>query len=117
MFLTCVVVSSIAALMLLASAAMKLKKDPKVIENINGVVGFPLRYIPVLAALEFAGAVGLLVGLAVAPLGAAAGIGAALYMLGAIIAHIRVKDIKGIATPMLPMLLAIAAVVLRIATA
>ncbi|MFB7915982.1 DoxX family protein [Streptomyces sp. NPDC056061] len=40
-------------------------------------------------------AVGLLVGIGCRPLGVAAAVGVVLYFLGAVIAHLRVKDVKG----------------------
>jgi hypothetical protein len=45
-----------------------------------------------IGALELLAAVGLLVGLAVWPLGVAAGAGLVLLMIGAIISHLRVGD-------------------------
>lgn len=45
--------------------------------------------------MELAAAAGLLVGIAWRPLGVAAAIGVVLYFLGAIGAHARVKDVKG----------------------
>ncbi|MGW1751748.1 DoxX family protein [Streptomyces sp. NPDC002092] len=46
----------------------------------------------VIGTLEFAGAAGLLLGLASAPLGAAAAIGLALLMAGATVVHLRHGD-------------------------
>jgi hypothetical protein len=48
--------------------------------------------IAVLGLLEIAGALGLVVGIWVTPLGIAAAIGLALYFLGAVLAHVRKKD-------------------------
>jgi len=76
-----------------------------------------MKWFPWLAACEFAGAVGLLIGLAWAPIGIAAAVGLVLYFLGAIVAHLRVGDIKGIGTPAVPFGLAIACLVTRILTA
>jgi hypothetical protein len=45
-----------------------------------------------IGALELLAAVGLLVGLAVWPLGVAAGAGLVLLMIGAVITHLRVGD-------------------------
>ncbi len=76
----------------------------------------PPERIPVLAALEIAGALGLLVGLAWAPLGIAAAIGVVLYFVGAVIAHLRVKD-KGFGPAAGLMVFAIVALVPRSITA
>jgi hypothetical protein len=78
------------------------------------VVGVPLSWFPYLAACELAGALGLLVGIAWAPIGIAAAIGVIAYMLGAIAAHVRAGDRQGIGSPMLPLVLAIAALVTRV---
>jgi hypothetical protein len=50
-----------------------------VIESLVSVVHVPPRLIPVLAGLEIAGALGLLAGIAVAPLGIAAAVGVIGY--------------------------------------
>ena len=110
MFVVCVLVSAVTAVVLLASAAMKLRRHPVVIESVHETCGVPLAYLPALAALEVAAAVGIVVGLWWAPLGIA-------YFLGAILAHLRVGDLKGIGAPTLPLLLALATLVLRIVTA
>ena len=81
---------------------------------IHGTVGVPLRLLPVLAALEIAGAVGILAGLAVEWLGVAAATG---LVVGAVIGHLRVRDTKGAAQPVVPLLLSIVVRVLRLATA
>ena len=67
----------------------------------------------VVIAILLAGALGLLAGIAWAPIGIAAAIGVILYMVGAIVAHLRVGDRHGIASPLLPLALAIAALVTR----
>ena len=58
------------------------------------------------------GAVGLLAGIAFAPLGIAAA-GVALYFVGALIAHLRVKDMT-LAGPLIFLALTVAALFLRI---
>lgn len=83
----------------------------------HGVVGVPLERVPLLAALEFAGAIGVVIGLWVAPLGIAAATGLVLYFVGAIIGQVRVGDTKGASSPVVPLLISVAALVLRIATA
>jgi hypothetical protein len=47
------------------------------------------------------------------PLGIAAAAGLALYFVGAIGAHLRKGDVKGIVTPVLILILAVAALILR----
>jgi len=115
MFIVCVIVSVVTAVALLGSALLKLRRHP-MCESVVETCGVPLKYLPVLAALEVAAAVGIVIGLWWAPLGIAAAIGAILYFVGAILAHLRVRDVKGLASPVLPLLLAVATLVLRLAT-
>lgn len=79
--------------------------------------GVPLSWFPYLAACELAGALGLLVGIAWAPIGIAAAIGVILSMLGAIVAHLRAGDRQGIASPLFPLAESIAALVTRLLSA
>ena len=69
----------------------KLTRQPKVIATLTGV-GVPENRIPLLAALEILGALGLIIGIWVQPLGAAAAIGLALYFLCAVAAHVLIKE-------------------------
>jgi len=114
MFVATVIVSVLLALVALGSAGAKLAKNPKVIESVTSV-GVPENRIPILAMLEIAGAVGVIIGLWVAPLGIAAGIGLVLYFIGATVSHVRVHD-NEYQPPAVLALLAAAAVVLRIVT-
>ena len=63
---------------------------------------------PASAALELAGAVGVLIGLWLEPLGVAAAADLIAYFLGAVISHLRVGDTKGVAMPLLPLVLRLA---------
>jgi uncharacterized membrane protein YphA (DoxX/SURF4 family) len=116
MFIALVIVTALLSAMAVASAVMKLRKAEQVISTIHGTVGVPMRFLPALAALEIAGALGILLGLAVEPLGIAAATGLVLYFLGAVIGHLRVGDSKGAGQPVLPLLLSVAVLVLRIAS-
>jgi uncharacterized membrane protein YphA (DoxX/SURF4 family) len=117
MFTATVIVSVLLALVLTLSATMKLRRNPQVVESVHGVVGVPLDRFWILAGLELAAAVGLVIGLWVAPLGIAAAAGAVAYFVGAIIAHLRVGDTKGAPSPAVPLALSIAALVLRVLSA
>ena|SRR6516165_7138841 len=99
------------------SGVAKLRRDPKVIRVIHEVVGVPLRYMPLLAGCELAGAAGLVLGLFWPPLGVAAGIGLVLYFLGAAMSHLRVGDLKGIGPAVFLLVVAAAVLALRILTA
>ena len=115
MFVATVIVSVLLALALLGSAAGKLTENPKIVENM-AKLNVPPTLVPRLALLEIAGAVGLLVGLAVPALGAAAAIGTILYFVGAITYHVRAED-KELAPAAVLMLVGVAALVLRLGTA
>lgn len=114
MFVATVIVSVLLALAAVGSGGAKLSKQPKIVENLTGL-GVPLSWFPRLAAAEIAGGIGLLVGLKVAPLGIAAAIGLIAYFFGAVATHLRAKD-KNFAPPAALLVLAVAALVLRIAT-
>lgn len=113
MFTAAVIFSVLIALMATISAVGKLTRMEKVIESLHSV-GVPDNRIPVLAVLELAGAAGVILGIWVRPLGIAAATGLVLYFAGAIAAHVRVGDKEGMAGPLVPLLLSIAALVLRI---
>jgi uncharacterized membrane protein YphA (DoxX/SURF4 family) len=71
-----------------------------------------------IGVLEVAAAAGLLIGLAVAALGAAAAIGLVLLMIGALIFHRRTHDPPAVMAPAAVLLvLAIVLAIFRIATA
>src|SRR5262245_27370567 len=90
------VVTIILAAMVLFSGVGKLRNDPHIVKVIHQTVGVPMKYFPALAACEFAGAVGLVVGILWPLLGVAAGVGLVIYFVGAIASHLRVGDLKGI---------------------
>ena len=73
------------------SAVGKLTKRPDIVATLAKVNVTPSQ-LPVLAALELLAAVGLLVGIWAKAAGVAAAIGLVLYFLGAVGAHVRVKD-------------------------
>ncbi|MGH3875238.1 MAG: DoxX family protein [Pseudonocardiaceae bacterium] len=114
MFIAYVVVSIVLALMLAGSAWAKLTRVDQVVTGVTGL-GVPLRWFPFLAACELAGTAGLLVGIAVTPLGIAAAIGVILYFVGALIAHLRVGD-TAIVAPLMFLIIACAALWLTIAS-
>lgn len=112
MFIPYIVVAIVLAMMLAASAWSKLTRDDRVVAGMTGV-GIRLKWFPYLAALLLAGAVGLLAGIAFAPLGIAAAAGVGLYFVAALIVHLRAKD-TAIGAPLMFLALAVVALVLRI---
>ncbi len=114
MFVATVVVSVLLALVALGSATAKLTKQPKLVEQVTGL-GEPVSWLPRLAAPEVAGAVGLVVGLAVPAIGIAAGVGLVAYFLGVVAARVRAKDAM-IASRLILAAVSIVAVVRRALT-
>lgn len=112
MFIAYAIVAIVLSLALLGSAAGKLTKNPKATEAL-AAVGVPEARWPVLAGLEVAGAIGLIIGLWVPALGVAAGIGVVLYFIGAVVAHLRADD-SNLGPALALGLVAVAAVVLRL---
>jgi hypothetical protein len=116
-FIALVVVTVLLAAICLNSAVMKLRRNEQVLAVISGTVGVPQPYLPALAALEIAGAAGILLGLSLEPLGVLAATGLVAYFVGAVGGHLRVRDTKHLVMPLPPLVLAIAVLVLRLATA
>ncbi len=116
MFIAIVSTTALLALIAVNSAVMKLRQNEQVVAIIGGTVGVPAPYFPVLAALEIAGAVGIVAGLWLTPLGIAAAVGLTAYFIGAVIGHLRVRDTKNLAMPLVPLALSVAVLVLRIVT-
>ena len=76
-------------------------------------VGVADKMVPWLAVAEIAGGVGLLVGLWCWPIAVAAAVGLVLYFLGAVLAHLRVRD-WNIGSGAVMLAIAIAVLVLRV---
>lgn len=91
MSLAALVLSLVLALAMLVSGGLKIVRAPRIV-RLMAVVGVPPQRLPVLGALQVAGAVGLLGGLAWPLLGIAAATGLVLYFAGAVAAHLRVHD-------------------------
>ena len=103
-----VVLSLLLAAVMVGSGVAKLARVPAVVGSVTGV-GWPGERLWVLAAVEFLGAAGLLVGLAVPWVGVVAAVGAVLYFLGAVASHVRLRQSPAQAA--VPLLLAVATLV------
>jgi hypothetical protein len=114
MFIATAVVSGLLALALLASSRGKLVKDPQVMKVVT-TVGVPENRRWVLAAAETAGAGGIVTGLFWWPAGVAGTTGVVLPFVGAIAAHLRVKD-NGVVPALALLVMAVAVLVLRAST-
>src|SRR5262245_47246497 len=104
------------AAMVAFSGLGKTRRDPRIVHVIHEVIGVPLKYFSFLAACEFAGALGLVLGIWWPSMGVAASIGLVLYFVCATGSHLRVGDIKGIGPAMFMLALATGALALRIST-
>lgn len=114
MFIATGVLGVLLAGVLLFSAYAKLTHNPQVNSTVVGV-GFPERFIWLLAVCEIAGAVGILIGLYWWPIGVAAAIGVVAYFVLAVAAHLRAKrfDLLGAGTILA---VAVAVLILRLLT-
>jgi uncharacterized membrane protein YphA (DoxX/SURF4 family) len=89
-------ITLVFAAMVLFSGIGKIRRDQRQVKVVHETIGVPLDYFPALAGCEFAGAAGLVVGIWWSLAGILAGTGLVLYFLGAVVAHLRVGDVKGI---------------------
>ena len=110
------VITILLAALVLFSGIGKIRRDPRIVRVIHEIVGVPLKYFPLLIACEFAGALGLVVGIWWPLVGVAAGIGLVLYFVGATVSHLRVGDVKGIGPAAFILVVAAAALALRVLT-
>ena len=106
-------VAIVLAAMVLFSGIGKLRRDPHIVKVIHETVGVPMRYFPLLAACEIAGAVGLVLGIWWPILGIAAATGLVIYFIGAVVSHVRVGDFKGIGPAAVLLMVSAAALILR----
>ena len=115
MFVATVIVSMLLAALLGFSAFNKLTRRQPFVDGYLRV-GVPEDRLPLLAVILLAGAAGLLVGLVWPPAGIAAAIGLVCYFGLAILAHLRANDVKNLPAPVTLMIIAIVALVLRVAS-
>jgi hypothetical protein len=108
------VVTVLFALLAAFSALGKLRHDPRQMKVMQ-TVGVKPAYLPLLAASELAGAVGLLSGIWWPALGIAGGIGLVVYFIGAVVAHVRVGD-NAIGAAAFMWVLAVGTLTLRVVT-
>lgn len=94
-----VIVTVLGAVMVGFSAGASLTKADWVVRPLRDY-GVPSSWLPWLGTAKAAGAVGLLVGLAVPVIGLLAGIGLVLYFLGAVITVVRARWYSHIPFPL-----------------
>jgi hypothetical protein len=109
-----IVVTVLAAIANAFSATLDFVRYQKILIAM-AKAGVPESWLTTLGMFKAAGALGLLVGIGVPPIGIAAALGLILFFVAAIIIHLRVRDDSfGLAAVFL--LLAVAALVLRLAS-
>lgn len=106
------VLALLLAVVLVGSAIGKMTRAAPVVENLTRA-GVPDGMYPFLAAVEVAGAVGLVAGIWWAPIGVAAAVGVVLYFVGAVSYHLRERDFQ-VVPPVSLGLIAVAAAVTRL---
>jgi len=109
-----ITVLTIVAVLTAISALGTIRYDPWQVQMIHRRAGVPLKYFPVLAGCEFAGALGLIAGIWWRPLGIGTAVSLVLYFLGAIVAHLRVGDIRNIGYAVFMLALAATALIVRV---
>jgi hypothetical protein len=57
------VITILLAAMVTFSGIGKIRHDPRIVQVIHELIGVPLKYFPLLAACEFAGALGIVLGI------------------------------------------------------
>jgi uncharacterized membrane protein YphA (DoxX/SURF4 family) len=85
-----IIFTSLLAFAAIGSAIAKLKKVPDVMTSMASV-GVKPQQVPVLAALEIAGGLGLIVGIWLPGLGALSAACLLLYFIGALVSHMKKK--------------------------
>jgi hypothetical protein len=116
MFTAYLVVGMLTAAANGSFATLDFLRSGFVLENMARVRVKPSLLYP-LGLLKMAGAVGLVIGIAVPALGVAAAAGLVLFFIGAIVTHIRARDYSSIPFPGMLLVVAIASLVLRVASA
>jgi DoxX-like family len=111
---------AVVAVTVLANAAVvvaDLVRAPFVLQN-SAEVGVPPSWLPLLASLKAAGAVGLVLGTVVSrPLAVAAATGLVAFFVGAVAAHVRARVFHNIAFPGAYLALALASLALAVGDA
>jgi DoxX-like family len=115
MFAATVPVSLLLAALLALAALRKLSHQERIVQSYLRV-GVPEDKLDYLAIILLAGAAGLLLGLLWAPIGVAAAIGVICYFIGAVAFHIRAHDAKNLPTPLAYAVIAVVALIVRLAT-
>jgi len=106
-------ITAVLAAGLVYSATLKLMSRPAVVESYSRV-GVPARRLPQLAVVLLLGAAGLLAGWQWTPIGLAAAAALVVYFALALIAHAAHRDLAHATTPLVILVLAVAAAALYV---
>jgi hypothetical protein len=116
MFVASVIVSSVLAAVISASALRKLGHAPDTVASYR-TAGVPETWLSGLALLLLAAAVALIVGHWWAPAGIASAGGLVMYFAVAVVFHLRAGDRAHAGMPIALTIVALAALALRLLTA
>jgi hypothetical protein len=114
MFTAYVIVTILAAVANAFSATLDFVRYKQVLINM-AKHGVPESWVYMLGSLKAAGALGLLVGIAVPSIAIAAAVGLILFFVAALISHVRSRDYS-VGLAIVYLLLAVATLVLRLTT-
>jgi hypothetical protein len=114
MFTAYVIVTVLAAGANLYAATNDFTRATWVLANMT-TLGVPQAWLFTLGALKAAGALGLLVGIGIPLIGVAAAVGLVLFFVGAIVTALRAHWYAHLPYPAAWLLLAVGALVLRLA--
>lgn len=112
MFTAYVLVTSVAVAANAFSAVCDFLRYEPVLVNMARH-GVPRSWITLLGLAKAAGAIGLVVGFALPPVGVAAATGLVLFFVAAVVSHVRVRD-EAMGPAFAFLALAVAALVLRL---
>jgi uncharacterized membrane protein YphA (DoxX/SURF4 family) len=116
MFVVTIILAVLLALGFAMSGTQKLTRAKMMVEGAEHL-GVPYSRYQLIGVLEILAAIGLIVGLWVAALGIAAGLGLVLLMIGALPYHLRAGDKVGqFGVPLLLGILALLEVIFRAAS-
>jgi DoxX-like family len=114
MFTAYIIVTVVAAAANIYAATNDFIRPKWLLANMNKL-GVAESWLPILGVLKAAGALGLLIGVGVPLIGLAAAVGLTLFFIGAVITHLRARDLSlGNGVPVMFLGVALAALVLGV---
>ena len=112
MHVATIILSIVLGIAFVGSGASKLTGAKQSLQ-IRDSLGLKAHLWKLIGALEVAGGVGVLAGLAYPPLAIAAAAGLALLMIGGVAAHVRTKDVGHSGPALLLLIVAAALLIVR----